>query len=139
MREEYKAVHVCKHDYTPKTEIKFLDNVQTKYDKKNWSSLMMFNNERCEMLTPTKVSEASGLHLHQFQWLGPESWIGDIPLEWNWLVDEYNYKPDVSMVHYTLGGPYFNEYRDCDYSQEWFDEYYNLTGELNANTEILAS
>jgi hypothetical protein len=25
-------------------------------------------------------------------------------------------------VHYTLGGPYFDEYRDCEYAAEWFAE-----------------
>jgi len=25
-------------------------------------------------------------------------------------------------VHYTLGGPYFDDYRDCDYAAEWFAE-----------------
>jgi hypothetical protein len=23
------------------------------------------------------------------------------------------------LVHYTLGGPYFEEYRDCEYAEEW--------------------
>ena len=25
----------------------------------------------------------------------------------------------MSLVHYTLGGPYFDEYRDCEYAAEW--------------------
>jgi hypothetical protein len=25
-------------------------------------------------------------------------------------------------VHFTLGGPYFDEFRDCEYAQEWRDE-----------------
>ena len=36
-----KAVSVVKHDYTPNTESKFLGQKQTKYESKNWSSLMM--------------------------------------------------------------------------------------------------
>ena len=43
-RQRDKAVLVCKHDYVPRTERKFLDQVQTKYPRKNWSSLMMRNN-----------------------------------------------------------------------------------------------
>ena len=46
-----------------------------------------------------------------------------IPLEWNWLVGEYDYKEDVKNVHYTKGGPYFKEYNQCDYSSDWYDEY----------------
>ena len=34
-RQSDKAVLVCKHDYVPKTERKFLDQVQTKYPRKN--------------------------------------------------------------------------------------------------------
>ena len=67
-RHADKAVLVCKHDYVPKSERKFLDQVQTKYARKNWSSLMLFNNERCRALTPRYVSAASGLELHRFAW-----------------------------------------------------------------------
>ena len=67
-RHADKAVLVCKHDYVPKSERKFFDQVQTKYARKNWSSLMLFNNERCRALDPGYVSAASGLELHRFAW-----------------------------------------------------------------------
>jgi hypothetical protein len=117
-----KAVLVCKHDYVPRTERKFLDQVQTRYPRKNWSSLMLFNNERCRALTPEYVNSASGLELHRFAWT-EDARIGDLPLEWNWLVGEYDRNPAAKIVHYTLGGPYFDEYRDCDYAAEWFAEF----------------
>jgi hypothetical protein len=116
---------VCKHDYVPKTERKFLGQVQTKYPRKNWSSLMIFNNERCRALTPDYVNSASGLDLHRFKWLD-DRLIGSLPLEWNWLVEEYPYKPDAKIVHYTLGGPYFDDYRNCDYAGEWFEEFESM-------------
>ena len=28
----------------------------------------------------------------------------------------------MSLVHYTLGGPYFDEFVDCEYSKEWFSD-----------------
>ncbi|HUE45093.1 MAG TPA: glycosyltransferase [Aestuariivirgaceae bacterium] len=124
-RQPEKAVLVCKHDYVPKTERKFLNQVQTKYARKNWSSLMVLNNERCRALTPDYVNTASGLELHRFAWT-QDSLIGELPLEWNWLVEEYEYRPDARIVHYTLGGPYFDEYRDCDYASEWFEELRSL-------------
>lgn len=116
-----KAVLVCQHDYVPRTERKFLDQVQTKYPRKNWSSLMLFNNERCRALTPDYVNAASGLELHRFQWT-EDARIGSLPLEWNWLVGEYEHTPAAKIVHYTLGGPYFDDYRDCDYASEWREE-----------------
>jgi hypothetical protein len=45
----------------------------------------------------------------------------------NWLVGEYPYKADAKIVHYTLGGPYFDECRDCDYAPEWHAEFEALT------------
>lgn len=120
-RHADKAVLVCKHDYVPKTERKFLNQVQTKYPRKNWSSLMVFNNERCRALSPDYVNAASGLELHRFQWT-QDALIGELQLDWNWLVDEYPYKADAKIVHYTLGGPWFSEYRDCHYADEWRNE-----------------
>ena len=76
-RQGDKAVLVCKHDYVPKGERKFLDQVQTKYPRKNWSSLMLFNNPRCRALTPDYVNTASGLDLHRFAWVG-DGLIGEI-------------------------------------------------------------
>ena len=120
MRDDSKAIQVCKHDYTPKESKKFLGQVQTKYEKKNWSSFMLMNCKKCTTLTPDYVNKASGLELHQFKWLEGDHLIGDLPLEWNWLVGEYEYKEDVNNIHYTKGGPWFEEYAKCDYSQDWF-------------------
>ena len=114
-----KAVMVCKHDYVPKEEKKFLGNTQTKYEKKNWSSVMLFNNQKCKSLTPNYVNQATGLELHQFKWLEDDSLIGSLPLEWNWLVGEYEAKDNVNILHYTLGGPYFSKSMNCDYSEHW--------------------
>ncbi len=120
-----KAVLVCKHDYVPKTERKFLGQLQTRYARKNWSSLMVFNNALCKTLTPEYVNGASGLDLHRFAWTEDSS-IGDLPLEWNWLVGEYERNAAAKIVHFTIGGPYFDEYRACDYAPEWFSELESL-------------
>src|SRR5260370_33706560 len=55
-RQPDKAVLVCKHDYEPRPGLKMLNQVQTKYPRKNWSSLMLFNNERCRAVTPDYVN-----------------------------------------------------------------------------------
>ena len=121
LRDDEKAVMVAKHDYVPKTERKFLDQVQTKYERKNWSSLMLFNNARCRALSPDYVNSASGLELHRFKWVDDRR-IGELPKAWNWLVTEYDYDPAAKLVHYTIGGPWFEPYRGCDYAAEWFAE-----------------
>jgi hypothetical protein len=120
LREERYAVMCVKHDYQPKTETKFLGQTQTRYEKKNWSSVMLFNNARCRDLTPEFVNEATGLQLHQFKWLKGDGLIGELPAAWNWLVNEYDYHPEAKNVHFTDGGPYFEEYRNVDYADEWF-------------------
>lgn len=128
LRDERYAVRVVKHDYTPKTETKFLGQKQTVYEKKNWSSVMLMNCARCAALTPEYVDTASGLDLHRFRWLENESLIGEIPMRWNFLVEEYDPVPPegISNLHYTLGGPYFKGYENCDYSDKWFREYYAM-------------
>lgn len=130
LRDDNYAVQVCKHDYIPKNQTKFLNQIQTVYPKKNWSSLMMMNCKKCTKLTPEYINTASGLELHQFKWLDSEHMIGELPLEWNWLADEYPYKKEVYNIHYTEGGPYFMKYVSCDYNKEWFN-YYKECSEIN--------
>ena len=84
---------------------------------------MLMNCDKCTSLTPDYVNTATGLQLHQFKWLSDDNLIGELPLEWNWLAGEYEYKKDVKNIHFTEGGPWFNEYRDCDYSKEWLKLY----------------
>jgi hypothetical protein len=122
LRDERYAVMCVKHDHQPTETTKFLDKPQTAYGKKNWSSVMLFNNARCRALTPEYVNSASGLELHQFKWLEHDDLIGEIPATWNHLVG-YN-KPDVNAanVHYTIGGPYFREYVECEHALDWFAE-----------------
>jgi hypothetical protein len=119
LRDERYAVMVVKHDHVPKEARKFLDQPQSPYQKKNWSSVMLFNNARCRALTPDYINAASGLELHQFKWLAGDGLIGDIPDCWNHLVGYNPPRRDAALVHYTLGGPYFDEYRDCEYAEEW--------------------
>ena len=130
LRDDKYAVQVCKHDYIPKRATKFLGQTQTVYPKKNWSSFMLLNCKKCTTLTPDYVNSATGLELHQFKWLESEDLIGELPLEWNWLADEYEYKEDVKNIHYTEGGPYFKGYEATDYADEWF-EHYQESSEIN--------
>lgn len=122
MRDERYAVQCVKHSHVPKETTKFLGEKQTSYEKKNWSSVMIFNNAKCKALTPEYVNTASGLELHQFKWLGNEVSIGALPPRWNHLVDYDPPNSDVSLVHYTLGGPFYAATRHCEYAEEWFRE-----------------
>jgi len=116
-----KAVHVVKHEYTPKDKVKYLGTTQYNYPRKNWSSVVVWNCEHPSnsIVTPEFVNESTPANLHRFLWLNDEE-IGELPVTWNWLVGEYNNPPkDVKNVHWTVGGPYFKEYKDVDFSEEW--------------------
>lgn len=113
-----KPVLVCQHDYSPKAKKKFLNQQQTVYPRKNWSSLMVFNANICRALTPAYVNSATGLELHRFQWLQDDQ-IGSLPLTWNHLVGEYKANPKAECWHYTLGGPWFQDYAHTDHADEW--------------------
>jgi lipopolysaccharide biosynthesis glycosyltransferase len=119
LRDDRFAVMCIKHDHQPAEKVKFLGAPQTPYAKKNWSSVMLFNNARCRTLTPEYVNTASGLQLHQFKWLENDSHIGDIPEKWNHLVGYTAPNSNAANVHFTLGGPYFSEYANCEFSKEW--------------------
>jgi lipopolysaccharide biosynthesis glycosyltransferase len=119
-----KAVHVVQHDYQPRDDIKYLNNVQYKYPRKNWSSVVLWNcaHPANKVVTPAMVNTASAMDLHRFTWLKDEE-IGSLNVRWNWLVGEYDEPPtDVKNVHWTIGGPYFEEYKDADFAEEWFNE-----------------
>jgi lipopolysaccharide biosynthesis glycosyltransferase len=115
LRDPTKSVQVVKHDYTPKTQTKFLGAIQHPYPRKNWSSVMLFNCEKCRTLTPGYVNTAAPADLHRMKWAEE---IGELPVEWNHLVGEYDKNPNASNVHWTIGGPYFNE--NVEFSEEWF-------------------
>lgn len=56
--------------------------------------------------------------------------IGALPLEWNWLVGEYEPNPDAKILHYTLGTPCFPDYANCDHAYHadlWWEEFFAMT------------
>lgn len=122
LHEPGKSVSVVKHDYTPKDTTKYLGAIQYRYPKKNWSSVMLFDcgHDHCKRLTPYYVNTAEPMNLHRFFWTH-ESFVGELPVEWNHLVSEYPENPDAKLVHWTVGGCWFDEYRDVEFSREWFD------------------
>src|SRR5207253_106744 len=131
------SVWVCKHEYTTTQTVKFLNQVNVHYPRKNWSSFMIFDCARCTQLTPERVNILSGLELHRFSWMKDEE-LASLPVEWGWLVGEYQ-GPQVwhsvdepKILHYTLGSPFFPEYANCDYAHLWFRERAAMLGEVLA-------
>ncbi len=119
LRDARYAVQAVKHDHKPSESVKFLGAVQTAYAKKNWSSMMLFNNAKCRALTPYYVNTASGLDLHQFRWLQSEDLIGGLPHRWNHLVGYDDPGADIALAHFTIGGPYFAQFAHGPLADEW--------------------
>ena len=119
-KNKNKSLWCVKHNYIPKHKRKFLNEKQLAYQKKNWSSFMVFNNSKCKILTPKFVEKSHGLYLHQFRWLKSEKSIGSLPAEWNVLIGEQKIPKKFKALHYTLGGPYFKKFKNCLGSKYWF-------------------
>lgn len=117
-----KAVYVVQHDYTPANMIKMDGKQQAIYPRKNWSSFILFNNAHPEVkaLTPEVVNAAAPAFLHRFQWLSNDDLIGALPLDWNFLEGEYpKPKETPAAIHYTNGGPWFEDWQNVDYADLW--------------------
>jgi hypothetical protein len=119
--DQYAAM-VVKHNFVPKSKLKMDNREQHQYPRKNWSSMVLWNcaHPSNKSLTPDLINTATGQYLHRFQWLQDYE-IGEIDKEWNWLVGYYTEPKDgrPKALHYTEGGPWLNEYKNCSYSYVW--------------------
>ena len=127
LRDETKAVLVVQHDYETKQTIKYFDQPNADYPRKNWSSVILWNcaHPAHRLLTPAFVAGSTGAFLHRFSWLQDEQ-IGSLPKEWNWLAIEYEDNPHAKLVHYTLGTPCFKKYAQTAMSEPWWSTYRSL-------------
>lgn len=114
------AVQVVKHVYKPTSEVKMDNKPQVAYARKNWSSVMLFNcsHPANRRLTLHEINNRSGLYLHQFRWLH-DSEIGDLPGRWNWLVNETPRPSNAAIAHFTLGGPWLQDWVPHDHDDIW--------------------
>ena len=126
------AVMCVQHDYTPREGIKMDGQQQTIYPRKNWSSVMLVNcgHPSNAVLHKELVNdpEISGAYLHRFSWLKDEE-IGELGHTWNYLVGVYDDIDVPKLIHYTEGGPWFENYRDCEFHQLWKNELQDMMNE----------
>lgn len=115
-----KAVIVVKHDYDDASGVKMDGQAQQPYARKNWSSVMLFNasHPANRALTVEMVNTLPGRDLHRFCWLDDAD-IGEMPVEWNWLVGHSPEAVDPSIVHFTLGVPSMAGHENDPYADEW--------------------
>ena len=129
-RDDQYAVMVVKHNHSPTEETKFLGAPQSKYQRKNWSSLMLINcaHDACAELTPDYINTANGLDLHRFFWCNNRE-VGAITGLWNVLVAHGHQHPEpvilseIKLLHYTLGGGWHGYETDgFEYWREGFKD-----------------
>ena len=125
MRDAWKAVQIVKHGYKTKHPRKYvgteMESDNPDYPCKNWSSVMLMNCAHYDWrrLTPNVVEKMAGSDLHRFSFI-QDRFIGELPKEWNWLVDEYGKNPDAKLLHWTAGIPAFPEYTQAPMADEWW-------------------
>lgn len=118
LADDSKAVMVVRHDAEQGGGLKMDGQQQTRYPRKNQSSVMLWNCDHPanRRLSLADINERRGFDLHQFYWLA-DSEIGHLPSEWNWLVN-VEPKPAVpKLAHYTLGTP--DMVGDDEHSHYW--------------------
>lgn len=132
-----KAVYVVQHDYEPAFDLKMDGKRQTSYPRKNWSSFMVLNCDHPDVqaLTPETVNSATPAFLHGLEWVSDEEAIGALDLDWNFLEGEYP-RPDTvpRVIHFTNGGPWFEQWTNVDFADLWSAERKLYEGELKVGT-----
>jgi len=115
------AVMVVPHAYAPEAVTKMEGQRQTRYPRKNWSSVMLFNcaHPANRALDLALVNTVPGRDLHRFCWL-TDDLIGVLPDRWNWLVGHSSPAIDPAIVHFTTGVPDMPGYEHVAYADEWY-------------------
>lgn len=114
------AVMCVKHHHEPPEGVKMDGQAQTRYARKNWSSVALFNCDHPANagLTVELINTVPGRDLHAFCWLKDEE-IGELPPVWNYLVGHTETKEDPALVHFTDGVPFMPGYEHVAYADEW--------------------
>jgi len=127
--DDQYAVMCVQHDYKVKEGYKMDGQKQTVYPRKNWSSVVLWNcgHPSNKVLTQDQVNslELNGAYFHRFSWLKDEE-IGELDHTWNYLVGVYNDLEKPNLIHYTEGGPWFENYRDCEFHKLWKAELFDM-------------
>lgn len=121
------ALSSVKHQFEPTSAVKMDGMVQSRYYRKNWSSLIAFeaNDTRLRRLTTECINMADGGWLHQFGWL-EDGDVGSIDPRWNALVGHTADWEKGSALHYTNGGPWLDDWCGGPGDALWRDEFNRL-------------
>lgn len=118
------SVQVVKHpDYRTRHKTKYrgtsMECPNMDYPRKNWASVMLINCEHpdWQFMDPDYLATSPAKWFLQFDFA---SEVGEIPPEWNTLVDEG--QPAGKVLHWTAGIPGFPAYADAPFAELWHHE-----------------
>lgn len=117
-----KVVHCVQHDKMPvRSKQKMEGKLNEYYPRKWWSSLMLFNCEHqyAKRLTPDSVNSLNAAALHRLGWASQA--IGELPVEYNYLVGYYTDDITPKALHFTDGTPMYETYRNEPYAEKYFE------------------
>jgi len=121
MQDERFAVQLVKNSYNTRNPIKYLGTTMqcpnVDYPRKNWSSLMLINCAAPEW----KLCE-TGMKAHLFTGF-PDERVGELPSQWNCLVDERQSSDGAKLLHWTAGIPGFDLYKTAERAADWHAEH----------------
>lgn len=118
--DERYAVMCVKHNHQPINDVKMDGQRQTRYHRKNWSSVMLFNmsHPSNQKLDLGLLNTAPGRDLHAFCWLSDDE-IGELSPRWNYLVGHSTTAEPPGIVHFTDGTPDMAGYEECEFAELW--------------------
>lgn len=142
LADERYAVMCVKHDHRPVEKFKMDGAAQTVYPRKNWSSLVLWNcaHPANRRLTPELINRETGAFLHRFLWLS-DGLVAEVPETWNWLEGwcrvPQNGPP--KGIHFTRGGPWFENWKHVQYADLWLAEQDSLKEPYPAVKKLVVS
>lgn len=117
------AVMCVKHNHVVVDGSAKMDGqIQNRYNRKNWSSVVAYNlaHPSNRKLTVQLINSVPGRDLHAFCWLADHE-IGALGPEWNYLAGTTELAQGIKpkLVHHTEGGPWLPNYQEVEYADEW--------------------
>lgn len=98
--------------------------------KFEWASVMLFNNSRCQVLTPEFVDNESN-KLFDLAWARS---VGSLPDEWNHCVGYTAPRLDAKLYHFTQGIPAWDEVRGLPEDEVWDKAHAKMNGTVDWKT-----
>lgn len=121
LRDSRYAVQVVKHSYKTRHPMKYMGTdmqcLNIDYDRKNWASVMLINCEAPEW-QEVAASPNHDRSTLQFKGFDPAR-IGEVPAQWNVLIDEGMTDPNPKVLHWTAGIPAFSHYQNAPNAADW--------------------